>query len=124
MTDKVNHPKHYTSHPSGIECIQITEHYNFCIGNAIKYLWRQGLKDEAGYDPVQKQIEDAQKAIWYINRHIIGLQKSIKQVQLVQPGTCTSGTLMNDEMLAIAMDNKHGYTTLDKPQKFWLDTND
>ncbi len=38
--DKVNHPKHYTSHPSGIEAIQITEHYDFCIGNAIKYLWR------------------------------------------------------------------------------------
>lgn len=119
MTDKVNHPKHYTSHPSGIECIQITEHYNFCVGNAIKYLWRQGLKDEAGYDPVQKQIEDAQKAIWYINRHIIGLQKSIKQVQLIQPGT-----LMTDEMLARAMVNKNGYATLDKPQKSWLETND
>ncbi len=63
--DNVAHPKHYTSHPSGIECIQITEHYNFCIGNAIKYLWRAGLKLDGAYE-----IEDCKKAIWYINRHI------------------------------------------------------
>lgn len=60
--DNVNHPSHYTSHPSGIECIQITEHLSFCIGNAIKYLWRADLKKDA--------IEDLQKASWYINREI------------------------------------------------------
>lgn len=63
--DSVEHPKHYTSHPSGVECIQITEHYNFCIGNAIKYLWRAGLKFDGA-----NEIEDCKKAIWYINRHI------------------------------------------------------
>jgi hypothetical protein len=31
MNDPVNHPKHYTEHPSGIECIEITEHMNFCV---------------------------------------------------------------------------------------------
>lgn len=62
MTDTVNHPQHYTKHPSGIECIQITEHMNFCIGNAIKYLWRADLKDNA--------ITDLEKAAWYINREI------------------------------------------------------
>lgn len=62
MTDPVNHPQHYTTHPSGIECIQITEHMNFCIGNAIKYLWRADLKDNA--------ITDLEKAAWYINREI------------------------------------------------------
>ncbi|MFD0384476.1 DUF3310 domain-containing protein [Streptomyces stramineus] len=36
----VDHPAHYTSHPSGVECIEITQHFNFPIGNAIKYLWR------------------------------------------------------------------------------------
>lgn len=36
----VSHPKHYNDHPSGIECITITRHMNFNIGNAIKYLWR------------------------------------------------------------------------------------
>lgn len=73
--DPVNHPKHYTSHPSGVECIEITEHYNFCVGNAMKYLWRQGLKIEANEDPLAKQVEDCKKAIWYINRHIQNLEK-------------------------------------------------
>jgi len=58
----VNHPKHYTSHPSGVECIVVTEHMNFCIGNAIKYLWRAGLKAD--------ELEDLKKARWYIDREI------------------------------------------------------
>jgi hypothetical protein len=64
----VNHPPHYTSHPSSVECIQITEHFNFCIGNAIKYLWRAGLKGEA--------LEDLRKAAWYINREISRLEQN------------------------------------------------
>lgn len=62
LEDLVNHPKHYTSHPSGIECIRITEHMNFCLGNAVKYIWRA---DEKGHD-----LEDLQKAAWYIAREI------------------------------------------------------
>ena len=62
MNDPVNHPKHYTSHPSGIECIQITQYMNFCLGNAVKYIWRAGLKGAA--------LEDLQKAIWYIEKEI------------------------------------------------------
>ena len=64
MTDNVNHPAHYTSHPSGIECIEVVRHYCFSIGNAIKYLWRCGLKDD---NPV---IQDLQKAIFYIQDEI------------------------------------------------------
>lgn len=64
--DKVNHPKHYTSDPSGIECIDITRHRNFNIGNAIKYLWRAGLKEDKDRKLVDKQIEDLNKAIWYL----------------------------------------------------------
>lgn len=60
--DPVNHPKHYTSHPSGIECIQVTEYMNFCLGSAVKYIWRAGLKNDA--------IEDLKKAAFYINREI------------------------------------------------------
>ena len=67
--DPVNHPPHYTGHPSGVECIQITEHYNFNVGNAIKYLWRAGLK-------TQSPIEDLRKAAWYINREIQRLEKA------------------------------------------------
>jgi hypothetical protein len=64
----VTKPKHYNSHPSGVECIEITEHYDFLIGNAIKYLWRAGIKSE-------NPIEDFKKAIWYIERKINKLKK-------------------------------------------------
>lgn len=87
MADMVNHPLHYTSDPSGVECIQITRHRNFNIGNAIKYLWRAGLKLEEAATPIEgvpylaarkvshaKQIEDLQKAIFYINDEIGRLQ--------------------------------------------------
>ena len=66
--DQVNHPEHYTSDPSGIEAIQITRHRNFNIGNAFKYLWRAGLKDEA------KTIQDLEKAIFYIKDEINRLE--------------------------------------------------
>lgn len=72
--DNVNRPKHYTSHPSGIECIEVTRHYCFAIGNAIKYLWRAGLKKDAGLEDRQKEIEDLNKAIWYIKDRINQLE--------------------------------------------------
>jgi hypothetical protein len=61
MNDMVNHPPHYNAHPSGVECIQITEHMGFCLGNAVKYIWRADMKGG---------IEDLQKAAWYIDREI------------------------------------------------------
>lgn len=64
--DPVQNPVHYTSDPSGVECIQITRHRNFNIGNAIKYLWRAGLKEDA-------KIQDLRKAIWYIEDEIARL---------------------------------------------------
>lgn len=67
--DMVNHPSHYTSDPSGVECITITRHRNFNIGNAIKYLWRAGLKGDEG-----KNIEDLRKAVFYINDEIARLE--------------------------------------------------
>jgi hypothetical protein len=61
--DVVHHPPHYTSHPSGVECIQITEHMNFCLGNALKYIWRADLKHDDA-------TEDLEKAKWYLEREI------------------------------------------------------
>lgn len=61
--DMVNHPPHYTSHPSGVECIQITEHMGFNLGNALKYIWRADLKGSA--------VEDLEKAVFYINRELV-----------------------------------------------------
>lgn len=61
-TDPINRPAHYTAHPSGVECITITEAFNFNLGNAIKYIWRAGLKGD--------RSEDLKKAAWYVNREI------------------------------------------------------
>jgi hypothetical protein len=62
--DPVNHPKHYIGHPSGIECIQVTRHMNFNLGNVVKYLWRAGLKDDS------PTLQDLEKAAWYLNDEI------------------------------------------------------
>lgn len=59
--DMVNHPPHYTNPPSGVECITVTEHMGFCLGNAMKYIWRADLKNG---------VEDLEKARWYIDREI------------------------------------------------------
>lgn len=75
--DMVNHPPHYTSHPSGVEAIEITRHYDFAIGNAIKYLWRAGLKKDQSRADTEKEIEDLEKAIFYINDKIAQLRKNI-----------------------------------------------
>jgi hypothetical protein len=64
----VYHPKHYTEHPSGVECIQIAEAFNYNLGNVIKYVWRAGLKTK---DPLQ----DLQKAARYIEFEIVRLQR-------------------------------------------------
>jgi Protein of unknwon function (DUF3310) len=66
--DPVNHPAHYNNHPAScecgrkIECIDVTRHMGFNIGNAIKYLWRCDLKNAP--------IEDLRKAVWYIQDEI------------------------------------------------------
>lgn len=70
MHDPVNHPKHYTEHPSGIECIEITRHMSFNLGNALKYVWRCDLKHDA--------IEDLEKAIWYIKDELAERRKKIE----------------------------------------------
>lgn len=64
--ESVNHPTHYNSHPSGVECVDIAEHFGFNVGNAIKYLWRAGLK-------IKDPIEDLEKARWYCDREIARL---------------------------------------------------
>lgn len=60
--DPVNHPQHYKRHPSGVECIDVVEHMNFNLGNAVKYIWRADHKG----NPEQ----DLWKAVWYIKREI------------------------------------------------------
>jgi hypothetical protein len=68
--DPVNRPEHYNTHPSGVECVEITEHMTCMIGCAIKYLWRHGQKAGADAD------QDLRKAIWCIERERQRLQKA------------------------------------------------
>lgn len=72
MEDAVNHLSHYTD--GKIEVIEFIEdkNLNYHKGNAIKYICRAGKKDP------QKEIEDLQKAIWYINREIRNLKRRTK----------------------------------------------
>ena len=77
MADIINHPPHYTAHPSGVECITITEYLNFCIGNAWKYLWRA---EEKGSPTM-----DLKKSAWYVSREIDRRTKDIIQVDALIP---------------------------------------
>ena len=62
-TENVNHPSHYNAIP-GIECIDVVEHFNFNLGNVLKYVWRVGLKPDTDWK------DDLEKAIWYLKREI------------------------------------------------------
>jgi hypothetical protein len=75
--DRVNHPSHYTwlKDLCGIEVIDITRHMDFDLGNATKYILRQGHKSEEGMSDKEKAIEDLKKAIWYIKDKIEMLKK-------------------------------------------------
>lgn len=72
--DLVNHPPHYKR--GGLECIDVIDALGltrgFCVGNAIKYLFRLGEKESS------TEIEDAKKSAWYINHYIEYLEKGAK----------------------------------------------
>ncbi len=65
--DPVKRARHYNVSPSGVECIEVVEHMNFCLGNAMKYIWRAGEKDD--------KLQDLQKARYYLDREIKRLTK-------------------------------------------------
>lgn len=70
MFDPINKPAHYTSHPSGVECIKVTEHLSFCLGNVLKYIWRVDSKGD--------DIENLEKAAYYLKREIALRKKARK----------------------------------------------
>ena len=78
MSDSVNNPKHYTSHPSGVECIEIAEMLPFNLGNALKYLWRAGKKLD--------EVEDIKKAVFYLRQanSLTSLQNFVEKPCLEQ----------------------------------------
>lgn len=77
VNHRVDHPSYYQD-PSGVECITVARYRDFNIGNALKYLWRAGFKTEEGISNVDKQIEDLQKAIFYIKDEINKLNNDRK----------------------------------------------
>lgn len=98
--DPVNHPSHYTSHPARckcgepIECIQITEHMGFNLGNATKYVWRCDLKKDA--------IEDLKKARWYLDREIEKREKLERE--LAKSAHPASGNFLSNAVFVSNID--------------------
>lgn len=105
--DPVNNPAHYTQHRSGIECIQVTEHMNFCLGNAMKYLWRAGSKGDA--------IEDLKKAAWYIEREIQRLSASHQAPFVDAPDDNRDDNKLRDISLAYPL----GSVWEDQSKRLW-----
>lgn len=105
--DNVNNPKHYTEHPSGIECIQITEHMGFNLGNAFKYVFRSELKNG---------LQDLKKSIWYLERELE--RRSVTHIWKTIPSAdqyevSTLGEIRNKETkrLRKLVKLKNGYLT-------------
>ncbi|HPB63526.1 MAG TPA: DUF3310 domain-containing protein [Mesotoga sp.] len=76
LPEGVDHPAHYNQHASGIECIDVVEGFNFNRGNAIKYIWRAGEKGGT----IRAEIQDLEKARWYIAREIERLQREADRI--------------------------------------------
>lgn len=73
--DTVNSPSHYTQ--LNVECIDVAEHFDYCLGNVIKYVWRADFKG--------KPLEDLRKARWYLNREIERREKSFCASENLEP---------------------------------------
>lgn len=85
--EKINHPLHYNEGPTititykgetltiPLECIEVVRNMPFWKGNVIKYVWRAGLKAAPTEDPLVQELEDLEKAAWY-------LQDRIKQIKM------------------------------------------
>lgn len=118
MSDAIN-PPHYKSHPSGVECITVTEHMNFNRGNAIKYIWRAGDKG--------CEIQDLTKASWYINREIDRLEREQMQEYKSKPHTIRAfqfieGQLETPEWFNEAVEQNRASVTIGKKKYITLYT--
>lgn len=107
--EQVNHPSHYCQHPSGIECIDVIRNYVCDIANALKYLWRAGLKEEMGKDDIEKEIEDLRKALWYIAdysaNHSIGVKCANMEMYIHMRTGCTCDQITKgyDKSISVAI---------------------
>ena len=77
--DPVNHPKHYNSHPSGVEAIEIMRHMTANVAQVFKYCWRAGLKNGS------PTSQDLRKAAFYLNdeiERVEGLEEEQRREQI------------------------------------------
>jgi hypothetical protein len=78
MKDKeqVNHPKHYGGEENLYEAIKVIDAWElgFSLGNTVKYISRAGKKDP------NKELEDLNKASWYLNHHIEQLKNKLSEL--------------------------------------------
>ena len=88
MNDPVNHPSHYTDVVPGVECIEVTQHFSFLRGNAIKYLWRAGAKGNLR--------EDLEKARWYIDRELANIAGEQVTIVSEEPMTDADADTLRD----------------------------
>lgn len=89
--DAVNHPSHYTQYP--VEVIELTRHMSFDRGNAVKYVARAGFKGGP-----EKELEDINKAIWYLIDDRNELEKKLAQKK--EASNTTGGTFEEDSEAA------------------------
>ncbi len=77
--DMVNNPSHYGGKDNTYECILVLEAWgldkDFCLGNCVKYISRAGKKNR------DKEIEDLEKALWYLQRKIKNLKECAKNAK-------------------------------------------
>jgi hypothetical protein len=117
--ENVNHPQHYTAHPSGVECVDIAEHLSFNLGNALKYVWRAGKKHP------EKTREDIAKALWYVRResrlldfnpqHPMGLDGPTVRILIGKTLAATSGQpvdVLSEFLNALIAPTKHIFNEL------------
>lgn len=109
--EHVNHPKHYNSHPKGIECIDIIRHYTCDIANAIKYLWRAGLKTEMGKENADKEVEDLKKALWFIEDY----KKTVSTQTKNRTAYIPESTIANIIQTALGYDSYDIYHSFKNP---------
>lgn len=100
--DMVNHPPHYNGHPSGLECIEVTELLPFNLGNAFKYVFRHRSKNGR---------EDLEKARWYLNRELERCERGGISIGYLQATHALAGRIAAHEpypvgaaLVAIAAD--------------------
>jgi len=94
--DAIN-PSHYKSHPSGVECIDISKHLSGCLAQAFQYVWRCGQKD----DPIQ----ELDKAIWFIKAEMTVDEYAIVNYSAIEDNIVLVRNAEIDNHKAIALTN-------------------